>query len=133
MLKLLPRLKLVPRHSALALVIPPAVWLGYFVLTFLSSLISCERGSDVGSASGIFTTHRLIWIITLASLALLAMATWQAWRNLRLANEPGQTPEDQPRERYEFLAETGLFLCGISILGVLWGTINVFSFPSCAG
>src|SRR5690606_4534085 len=123
--------KLVPRHSAAGLIVAPTIWLFYFVASFLVVGLGCENGWQ--QTVGPFRAQRLtVWMIALLSLALLAYATYESWHNLRAAAQAREEMEEDARERQRFLAHAGLFLCGISLLGVLWGSVNLFAFDSCA-
>lgn len=124
--------KFVPRHSAAGLIVAPTIWLFYFVASFLVVGLGCGYGWQ--QTLGPFSAQRLaMWTIALLSLALLAYATYESWRNLQAAAQARGEMEEDARERQRFLAHAGLFLCGISLLGVLWGSVNLFAFDSCAG
>ncbi len=123
--------RLIPRNSATGLIVAPTIWLVYFVASFLVVGLGCEYGWQ--QTAGPFRAQRLtVWIIALASVALLAYATLQSWQNLRAARRNHGDVDEDVRERQRFLAHAGLFLCGISLLGVIWGSFNLFAFDSCA-
>lgn len=123
--------KLVPRNSAAGLIVAPTIWLFYFVASFLVVGLGCEYGWQ--KTLGPFSAQRVtVWAVAVFSLALLAFATFESWRNLRAASQARDEMEEDARERQRFLAHAGLFLCGISLLGVLWGSLNLFAFDSCA-
>jgi len=123
--------RLVPHNSAAGLIVAPSIWLGYFIASFLVVGLGCEY--EWQQTVGPFRAQRLtIWVIALVSLALLAYATWQSWQNLKAARQARGQMQEEVRERQRFLAHAGLFLCGISLLGVVWGSFNLIAFDSCA-
>lgn len=124
--------RLVPVNNVVALTIAPSVWLGYFVVTFLISALGCERGWHDVQWAGVNVLLAAQWLVALIALALIALATWESWQHGKIAQDPRENIEAEERERRTFLSKAGLFLCGISLLGTLWGALNMLYLAGCA-
>lgn len=123
--------RLVPHNNIIALAVAPSVWLVYFVLTYLFTEIGCARGWSNARIAGLDALQFLLWSIAAIGAGFISYATRQAYRNLQAAKDPETTREPEVRERRSFLAKAGFFLCGISLLGTLWGAITILVFDTC--
>lgn len=123
--------RIVPHNSIIALAVAPSVWLGYFVLTYLVTEIGCSRGWSQSQIVGLDLLRTLLWSIALIGIGFIVYASRQAYRNLQAARDPDATHDPETRERRSFIAKAGFFLCGISLLGTLWGVFNIVIFSSC--
>lgn len=123
--------RLVPHNSIIALAVAPSVWLVYFVLTYLLTEIGCARGWSDARILGVNALQFLLWSIAAIGAGFITYAASQAYRNLQAAKDPERTGEEEVRERRSFIAKAGFFLCGISLLGTLWGAINIIVFNEC--
>lgn len=123
--------RLMPHNNIIALAVAPSVWLAYFVLTYLVTELGCARGWSDARIAGLDALKFLLWSIAIIGAGLISYAAWQAYRNLQAAQDPQTTKEEDTRERRAFLAKAGFFLCGISLLGTLWGAMNIVVFDVC--
>lgn len=123
--------RLMPHNNIVALAVAPSVWLIYFVLTYFVTEVGCARGWSEARFVGVDVLQLLLWSIAVLGAVLISYAAWQAYRNLKAARDPETTQDEETRERRSFLAKAGFFLCGISLLGTLWGAINIVVFEVC--
>lgn len=124
-------MRFVPHNNVVALAVAPSVWLAYFVATFMVTEIGCTRAWMDVSIAGLNLLDVLLWSIAAIGLVLISYASWQSWRNLRAAQDPDADHEPEVRDRREFIARSGFFLCGISLLGTLWGALTILVFDTC--
>lgn len=124
-------MRLVPHNNVVALAIAPSVWLGYFVITFFISALGCERGWYDVRIAGIGSLQLALWVTAAVGAVLILFASWESWLHWRAAQDPREDMEPEERDRLSFLSKAGLFLCGISLLGIVWGTFNMLIFKSC--
>lgn len=109
-----------------ALIVPPAVWAGHFLFSYLWAAINCAK---VGRFA-IFPT--LFVVGTFIALALIAISGWFAWNQARLPG--GAPPHDDGTQidRLRFLATSTLLLAGLSFVGVLFTALPVLFLRNCS-
>ena len=120
--------RLVPRGTLFGMIVAPVVWIGYFVLSYIVVGVGCAVGYGESADFGLL---RIVLLgVSLAGGGLILSATAQSYRHWRAAlrEEPVEETLESP---HAFLALAGLFLCGISLLGVVWGTLAVFLLEPC--
>ncbi|MET0363049.1 MAG: hypothetical protein ABW169_00210 [Sphingobium sp.] len=107
------------------LIVPPAVWAGHFLFSYLWAAISCAK-------AGRFATFPTLFVAgTLIALAIILLSGWIAWRQARMPG--GSAPHDEAtqRDRLRFLAKSTLLLAGLSCVGVVFTALPVLFLTDC--
>jgi hypothetical protein len=107
------------------LIVPPAVWAGHFLFSYLWAAINCAK-------VGRFATFPTLFVAgTVLALALIALSGWIAWAQARL---PGGRPPHEDGtdiDRLRFLAKSTLLLAGLSFVAVLFTALPVIFLRDC--
>jgi len=113
------------RVTLWTLIVPPTVWAGHFLFSYLWAAISCAK-------IGHFATFPLLFVVgTVVALLLIAASSYIAWRQTRL---PGDKPphEDSTQiDRLRFLAKSTFLLSGLSFVAVIFTAMPVIFLGDC--
>jgi hypothetical protein len=113
------------RVTLWTLIVPPAVWAGHFLLSYLWAAISCAK-------AGRFATFPTLFVIgTALALTLIALSGWVAWVKVRMPGDPPPHEESNEVDRLRFLAKSTLLLAGLSFVGVLFTALPVVFLRDC--
>lgn len=107
------------------LIVPPTIWAGHFLLSYLWAAISCAK-------AGRFATFPTMFVAgTILALVLIALSGWIAWLQGRMPG--GSVPHEDSTEidRLRFLAKSTLLLAGLSFVGVIFTTLPVVFLRDC--
>lgn len=107
------------------LIVPPSVWAGHFLFSYLWAAISCAK-------AGRFATFPTLFVVgTMIALALILLSGWIAWRQGRMPG--GSVPHERPTQtdRLRFLAKSTLLLAGLSFVGVVFTVLPVIFLTDC--
>lgn len=113
------------RVTLWTLIVPPSIWAGHFLFSYLWAAIHCAK-------AGQFATFPTLFVAgTLLALVLIALSGWIAWRQARLPG--GAPPHDDGTEidRLRFLAKSTLLLAGLSFVAVLFTALPVVFLRDC--
>jgi hypothetical protein len=107
----------------------PVVWALHFLACYVGAAIFCEKPGFLG---GNFDTLRIaIGLLTLLSLAMIALAAILAWRQWGFgASDP---PHDDPnrRDRLLFQGYATLLLSGLSFIAVIFTALPALFMTEC--
>lgn len=107
------------------LIVPPTVWAGHFLFSYLWAAISCAK-------VGAFATFPILFVVgTLVALVLIAVSGWIAWRQSRLPGGSAPHEDSTDIDRLRFLAKSTLLLAGLSFVGVLFTALPVIFLRDC--
>ena len=125
-------LTLVPRDTLIGILVAPTIWALWLAISYSVSGLGCGLGWDQERLLGFNALRGSLLLVATFGAAAVLYASWQSWTHWRSAQSgtPDQLDRES-RERRSFLSLAGLFLCGISLLGVLWGALNVLVVPPC--
>lgn len=107
------------------LIVPPTVWAGHFLFSYLCAAISCAKAGE-------FATFPTLFVIgTVLALALIALSGWIAWVQGRMPG--GSAPHEDSTEidRLRFLAKSTELLAGLSFVGVVFTALPVVFLRDC--
>lgn len=123
--------RLLPREveSLWTLFTAPVVWALHFLACYVGAAIFCDKPGFLG---GNFDTLRIaIGLLTLLSLAMIALAAILAWRQWGFgASDP---PHDDPnrRDRLLFQGYATLLLSGLSFIAVIFTALPALFMTEC--
>ncbi|WP_311270382.1 hypothetical protein [Sphingobium sp. WCS2017Hpa-17] len=107
------------------LIVPPTIWAGHFLFSYLWAAISCAK-------AGAFATFPTLFVVgTVLALTLIALSGWIAWNQGRI---PGASPPHEDStdiDRLRFLAKSTLLLACLSFVGVLFTSLPVIFLRDC--
>lgn len=125
---------ILPRDSLAEVIFGPAVFMGFFILSYITVGAGCLLGwQHVDVIAWLGGIRVLIIAEAGVTLIVLVLAAVSAWVNLRQAREAhgGHAPEEPRKDRRYFLALSSLCLIGFGVLGTLWVTMAFFLVPTC--
>ncbi|RVT93003.1 hypothetical protein [Sphingomonas crocodyli] len=108
------------------LIVPPTVWAGHFLFSYLWAAISCAKVGE-------FATFPTLFVVgTVIALAIIILSGWIAWVQGRMPG--GTVPHEDSTEidRLRFLAKSTLLLAGLSFVGVAFTALPVIFLRSCS-
>lgn len=107
------------------LIIPPGIWAGHFLASYLWAAISCAK-------AGRFASFPLLFVIgTMLALLMIGLSGWIAWAQARLPGNPPPHEDSTRIDRLRFLAKSTLLLAGLSFVGVLFTALPVIFLRDC--
>ena len=123
--------RLLPKEveSLWTLFTAPVVWALHFLACYIGAAIFCEKP---GFLNANFDTLRIaIGLLTLLSLAMIALAAILAWRQWGFG--AGDPPHDDPtrRDRLLFQGYATLLLSGLSFVAVIFTALPVLFITEC--
>ena len=123
--------RLLPKEveSLWTLFTAPVVWALHFLACYIGAAIFCEKP---GFLNANFDTLRIaIGLLTLLSLAMIALAAILAWRQWGFGG--GDPPHDDPtrRDRLLFQGYATLLLSGLSFVAVIFTALPVLFITEC--
>lgn len=107
----------------------PVIWAVHFLTCYVGTAIFCEKPGFLGAD---FDTLRVaIGMLTLLSLAMIALAAILAWRQWGFGT--GDPPHDDPtrRDRLLFQGYATLLLSGLSFVAVIFTALPVHFITEC--
>jgi len=120
------------RQSLWSLVIPPAIWLGHFLVSYGVAALWCGTADrtaalgNLGVGFGVFTA---------CAVTVIAVAGWRGWTRYRY---PGARREavpshhrDTPEDRHRFLGLATALLAALSAIATLYVAIAVAVVGNC--
>jgi hypothetical protein len=107
------------------LIIPPSIWAGHFLLSYLWAAISCAKAGHFATFPTLFVTG------TVLALAMIALSGWIAWVKAHMPGDPPPHEESNEIDRLRFLAKSTLLLSGLSFVGVLFTALPVVFLRNC--
>lgn len=124
MRKLLERI----RHlnvSLWTLIVPPSVWAGHFLFSYLWAALQCAKTGDFSKYPGIF------WGGTVLALGIILVSGVIA--TVQMATPGGDPPHDQSTDvdRLRFLAKCTQLVAALSFIGVVFTAAPVAFLTDC--
>jgi len=113
------------RVTLWTLIIPPSLWAGHFLFSYLWAAISCAKVGDFATFPTLFVAG------TLLALILIALSGWIAWRQTRIAGDPPPHADSTEVDRLRFLAKSTLLLAGLSFVAVAFTALPVIFLRTC--
>jgi hypothetical protein len=123
---------LVPRATLFGLIVAPLVWVLYFGISYLVAWLGCSLGLNDYSGFGIDAVRLALVLVALVAFVMVIIACREQYGHWKSASEPGYLDSPETAANHRFLALAGIFLCGISMLGIVWGLLPVFLVKPCA-
>ena len=123
------------RDSLFAIIGGPIVWVGHFLVVYVTAAIACAQGFFYEEVFGARIVPLVGGLATVAAVALIldgAYISWRRWRGN--GGEPAPLPpHDQSGRdsRRRFMAFSGLLLCGASLIATIWESLPLVFFSSC--
>lgn len=110
------------------LVAAPAIWAVHFLASYVAAAIVCAPNDDVFRSIG--GVRVFVAVLTIAALALIALAFWNAWRDWRLDRDV-DPEEATAADRERFLELSTMLLAALSFVGVLLDAAPVLFIADC--
>ncbi len=112
------------RTHIVSLAVPPIVWLAYFVLSYLVVALGCSLPASEATLRGALAVIAGASLIVIFSAGAESLKSWRSARQERNAGD---------RQHRTSLALLALLLCGLALLGTVWGGLNLFMLAPCQG
>lgn len=113
------------RVTLWTLIVPPTIWAGHFLFSYLWAAVSCAK-------VGTFARFPVTFAVgTLLALALIAGSGVIAWSQSRTPGDDPPHDEGTDIDRLRFLATATLMLAGLSFVGVLFTAMPVVFLRDC--
>ncbi|PNU02200.1 hypothetical protein [Novosphingobium guangzhouense] len=107
------------------LIVPPTVWAGHFLFSYLWAAISCAKDGRFAKFPMLFTVGTVI------ALGLIVLSGWVAWKQQRTVGDPPPHEQGTEVDRLRFLAKSTLLLAGLSFVSVLFSALPVVFIGDC--
>lgn len=109
-------------------VVAPAIWSVHFMLCYTMAALWCGRFSSTPS----FGLRTPIAIVTVVSLAAIAVFFHHGFKRHRYALSNRSHDDDTPEDRDHFVAFTTMLLAGLSLVAVVFETVAIAVVQRCA-
>ncbi|MFS0849276.1 hypothetical protein AB3M93_07375 [Novosphingobium panipatense] len=113
------------RVSLWTLIVPPAVWAGHFLFSYLWASISCAKVGSFARFPTLFVAG------TVVALAIILVSGWIAWKQQRMTGDPPPHESGTQIDRLRFIAKSTLLLAGLSFVAVLFSALPVAFLSDC--
>ena len=117
------------RQSLWRPVLPPILWAGHFLASYITAAIWCEKvaGRD-GTLGGARVAIAIYTVLALVGIALIG---WRGWRRHAFDGSETQHDFDSPADRHRFLGFATALLAGLSAVAVIFTALAVVFFSDC--
>lgn len=113
------------RITLWTLIVPPVIWAGHFLFSYLWASISCAK-------VGVFATFPTLFVIgTVVALVLIFISGWIAWRQGGMPGAGAPHEDGTEVDRLRFLAKSTLLLSALSLVGVVFTAMPVIFLRDC--
>ena len=107
------------------LIVPPAVWAGHFLFSYIWAAVSCAKVGE-------FATFPTLFVIgTVLALVAILLSGWIAWVQGRMPGGTAPHEDSTEIDRLRFLAKSTLLLAGLSVVGVVFTALPVIFLRTC--
>lgn len=107
------------------LIVPPSVWAGHFLFSYLWAAISCAK-------VGRFATFPTLFVVgTVVALVIIVAAGWVAHVQARTPGAPPPHEHGTKIDRLRFLAASTLLLAALSFVAVVFTALPVIFLSDC--
>jgi hypothetical protein len=107
------------------LIVPPTIWAGHFLFSYLWASISCAKVGEFATFPTLFVAG------TALALILIALSGWIAWNQGRMPGGRAPHEDSTDIDRLRFLAKSTLLLAGLSFVAVLFTALPVIYLRDC--
>ena len=104
------------------------VWGAHFTALYGLNALVCARGFAAASLGGFSIVAWAVAVLTLVAAAGIAAAAYLAWKG----RHPVMPERSGGPEAARFVRDTTLLVCGMGMVGVVWGALPAFIVPACA-
>lgn len=120
--------------SLFSIIVGPLVWVGHFLVVYLTTAIICAKGLFDLTVLSISIVPLVVGAATLMAASLVIAGTVLAYRRCsRLGWDAPDLSLDRSDtdSRRHFMAYAGLLLGGLSLLAIVWEALPVALIDSC--
>ena len=111
------------------LIAAPTIWGFHFLFSYFLAAYRCAPNADPFKDIG--GTRVAIAVVTLISLALIALILRRAWREWRADGGGFRNDQDTPEARERFLEFSTLLLAALSFAAVVFETMPILLIGDC--
>lgn len=122
---------LIPEDRTASLMVGPIIWAVYFIFSYTVSGFACSQGYGEQELAGGNLIRLLLVAFGILAGLLMVVAVLQARRGLHRARQVAQQTDQGAAARRQFLYGASLGLCALSLVGVLWLSMNALLTPIC--
>jgi hypothetical protein len=113
------------RVTLWTLIVPPTLWAGHFLFSYLWAAILCAKTGDFARYPTTFA------IGTVLALVLIVGSGAIAWIQAGTPGDPAPHEQGTDVDRLRFLAKSTLLLAGLSFVGVVFTALPVLAIGDC--
>lgn len=111
--------------SLWTLIVPPAVWAGHFLFSYLWASLNCVKVGSFAHFPTLYVAGTVLALLII--LASAAIASVQ----VRTPGDPPPHEQSTDVDRLRFLAKATLLLAGLSFIGVVFTATPVAFLTDC--
>nr|WP_297459430.1 hypothetical protein [uncultured Halomonas sp.] len=117
------------RETLWLLTLGPAIWIVYFLLSYITAAIWCAKIAD---RAGMLGGARIaIGIYAVLALLGIGIVIWRALRRARFGTGTVPHDADSAADRHRFLGFATLLLCGLSAVATVYVAFAAVFIESC--
>jgi hypothetical protein len=109
--------------------LPPMIWAGHFLLSYITGAVWCEKFAGPDESLG--GARLAIALYTLFALAGIALVGWRGWQRHVFDGSETQHDFDTPEDRHRFLGFATALLAGLSAFATIFTAIAALFFQDC--
>lgn len=117
------------RDTLWTLIATPTIWALHFLFCYCLAAYACAPNDRIFATIG--GTRIAIAVVTLGSLALIALIGFRAYREWRVNEGTLASSEDTAEDRERFLEFSSLLLAALSFVAVVFVAMPALVFLDC--
>ena len=111
------------------LTLAPAIWMGHFLLTYVTAAVWCARFAGPGES--LDPVRNAVMWYTAVALAGIVASGWSGFNRHRLGGSAVPHDQDTPEDRHRFLGFATLLLAGLSAVATIFVATAPAWFRAC--
>lgn len=106
----------------------PLAWALHFLLCYITAAVYCAKAAGGVPLGGV---RLVLWLYTIAALAVIARFAWRGWRAHRAGHRPLPHDAGTAADRSRFLGLVTFLLCALSAAAVAYSALAIAVIGTC--
>lgn len=120
-------------QSLWALTIPPCIWIGYFLASYIATALWCGTAGRDAPLGPVAVGFAAATVVALAAMAVAGRSGWRRYKHPGPLVETAATHDrDTAEDRHRFLGLATVLLAALSAIATVYVALSVILLPNCS-